>query len=240
MPILFEPRTIQDGCTLDRKKIEIWIGDLSQDLPTNHMAYLDETERLRLDRLQFPTHKHRFMMSRVYAKTILGAYLDISPCDITFDYHTQGKPYLAHAPELMWNMSHSENKVCIAVGKETPVGIDISYFSYRRYIALAKALFDLPRHCEAAQQPWQPPFSEDTVTHLQNTIVYYQPYLFFQCFTQHEAYLKACGLGLYSPVRERIDWNWKYDIFMPEVLCIGTLCYKPSVDHVYYYELSFK
>ena len=220
---LFTPRVLQDGCILEPKKIEVWVGDLSQAIPKNHITYLDDTERLRLERLQFPIHKHRFIMSRIYVKTILSAYLDMSPCDITFDYHTQGKPYVAHAPELMWNMSHTENRVCIAVGKETPLGIDISYFSYRRYIALAKSLFP-----------------EEKVLDLNNTIMYCQPYRFFQYFTQHEAYLKACGLGLYSPLSERIDWDWKYDIFMPEVLCVGTLCYKPSVEYVYHYEFSFK
>jgi 4'-phosphopantetheinyl transferase len=84
-----------------------------------------------------------------------------------------GKPFMPEGP--YFNLSHSENFVCLAVSSDSPVGIDIEFLRDEDFQALARTAF----HPEEREFFLRKPDAER----------------FFMIWTLKESYMKMRGLG---------------------------------------------
>jgi 4'-phosphopantetheinyl transferase len=174
---------LQDG------EVHVWLVDL--DEAASALAQLegtlteDELERTR--RFRFEHHRRQYITSRGMLRRLLGHYLAEAPDQIRFSYGPQGKPYLAGSstPKLFFNLAHSHKLALYAFSTGMDLGIDMEYMQpiedaaqiVWHYFSLreARAYFSLP-------QPEQKQLA------------------FFQAWTRKEAFLKATGEGLATPL----------------------------------------
>ncbi len=169
--------------TLDRN-IHIWSIDLQQDRPQIDAfnQLLNDSERHRAAKFINPLHRDRWIVARGYLRQILSQYTDPSPAQIVFSYARQGKPSIDHSP-LQFNLSHSHNLAVCAVSGKYPVGVDIEQIHPIAAAGLVDRFFST---------------REQAIFHA--LPVDLQQAAFFHAWTQKEAYLKACGTGLSTPL----------------------------------------
>lgn len=212
---------------LHAEKIDIWQFSL-QNQPEIAMSLLNNEEQARARRFYFPRHQRRFTVARAMIRTILGHYLGEKPEHISFEYNKQGKPMVAHYSSIEFNLAHSGELALLAVGQNYPLGIDLEFFSARPYE-------DIGRHL----------FSPEEIKELSRQTQEIKPLVFFNIWSQKEAFIKACGLGLSYPTEQftvpvlSTSQTDIYDAlhqehrkmisFMPEIACSAALCYNPAV-----------
>jgi 4'-phosphopantetheinyl transferase len=151
------------------------------------LTMMSPDERTRRDRFVFSKDRHQYLVSRGFVRTLLARYAGIRPEECVFVVNRYGKPALRRcgsaAPDLRFNLSHTNGLVALAVTAGREVGLDIEEHtrarvdvSVRRFFSAAEisALEELP---EADQRS-----------------------RFFDYWTLKEAYVKARGLGLSLPL----------------------------------------
>ncbi|WP_419420939.1 4'-phosphopantetheinyl transferase family protein [Legionella sp. D16C41] len=180
---LFEAMSIND-CQLSPNRIDIWQFPLTH-APCAMEAILNEEELTRAKRFYFPKHQRRFAVARMMLRFILSRYLPIAPEAINFSYNHYGKPSVANDQQLEFNISHSDELAILAIGQNSPLGIDVEFFSARPYQGIAKHLFSNQEQEQLAQLP-----------------NYFKPLAFFTIWSQKEAFIKTCGLGLSYPTEQ--------------------------------------
>ncbi len=219
-----------DNCILNEARIDLWQFSLTEDL-ANAEKILNEEELARANRFYFSQHKRRFSTARATLRIILARYLNTSPARLEFSYNYYGKPKVVNSSRLQFNLSHTGDLAILAIGKGFPMGVDIEKFSSRDYKELAQHSFSPQEYEEFLKVP--PAL---------------QPATFFHIWSQKEAFIKACGLGLSYPTK---DFNvptlmptkqlvndpvnnmtWQLRSFMPHIACCGALCYHPTVREI--------
>lgn len=172
--------------------IHIW--DVNLDRPSAEIdrlsRCLDERERHRAAKFINPTHGDRWRVARGYLRQILSQYLDLAPENIVFSYGEQGKPAILGSSgcanegnPIQFNLSHSRDRAVYAITAKYPIGIDIEYIHPLPAAELVERFFS-PAEC--------------AIFHALPAAI--QPAAFFHAWTQKEAYLKACGTGLTTPL----------------------------------------
>lgn len=156
--------------------------NLAVDFPST--AVLSQEERDRAARFLIADHRRRFIAAHIQLRQVLAGFARCAPADLIFAAAPHGKPYLSAAPNLRFNLSHSQDAALLAVRAGQEVGVDIEWARAntdyetiaRRFFspAEAAALFSLPPGEQAAA--------------------------FLACWTRKEAYIKARGLGLAIPL----------------------------------------
>lgn len=138
------------------------------------------TEHARAGRLVFAADRLRQLHSRGLLRLLLGASLGHPPHSLRFIANPHGKPALADAPELHFNLSHCHDRALIGLTRAAPIGVDVERI---RPLADRDALIT---HCfSPAEQAWlagRPASSREPD--------------FFRIWTAKEAVLKALGSGL--------------------------------------------
>jgi 4'-phosphopantetheinyl transferase len=169
--------------------VDVWrIALASRDADAErHWEPLSSDERERASRFRFEPDRCRFVSARAAMRAILGRYLDTPAVFLQFGYGHSGKPHLeapAHGRTLSFNLSHSHELALLAVCRERPLGVDIEWMSRPTDIKeLAARMFAagerdaLERLADAGQVEG-----------------------FFNCWTRKEAYVKATGDGLATPL----------------------------------------
>lgn len=99
-----------------------------------------------------------------------------------------GKPYLKEYPKLHFNLSHSGDYVCCAVGK-APVGVDL-----QKYTAIRHGLSERF-------------FTKGDNKLLENAKPEEKEALFFRIWSIRESYVKLTGKGLKGFSDFTIDWE---------------------------------
>jgi 4'-phosphopantetheinyl transferase len=147
----------------------------------------DEVERV--DRFVQPEDALRFVIGRALARTMLSEYAEIAPRDWPLVIDDHRRPQLGTlpegAPDLRFNLSHTEGLVACAVAIGREVGIDVEHVGRR-------VLHDVPERF----------FSAREVADLRSLPDDEQAMVFFDYWTLKEAYIKARGLGLALPLRQ--------------------------------------
>jgi 4'-phosphopantetheinyl transferase len=215
--------------TLPPDEVHVWFVHLAVDAHTiaELIASLPYEEQQRAYSFRSESARTQFVVTRSALRSILSAYLDVSPLRLTFIHGPQGKPALANWGWLHFNVTHSYDVALIAVTRRSEVGVDVErlrpfandlemaqrYFSPRE-TELLRALTG-PRRCEA----------------------------FFHAWTRKEAFLKASGKGLsYGLERvevtllpeeeprfvridgcERMAAQWSLRHLTPALGCVGAL-----------------
>jgi 4'-phosphopantetheinyl transferase len=126
-------------------------------------------------------------VGRGLLRELLGKYHRQEPAGLEFSYGPYGKPSLSGANAssgLSFNLAHSGNLAVLAISKERNLGIDIEL------IKPESSGDDIARRYFSAREATEllalPP--EERIE------------AFFHCWTRKEAYLKATGMGLQTPL----------------------------------------
>ena len=181
---------------LSPRQVHIWSAELDQFTADRSALYslLSPDEQARAARFHFEQDRHRFIAGRGLLRTLLSRYLAIPPPQIQFNYGPQGKPELKGlppaAPQVTFNLSHSQGFALYAVTCDRPIGIDVEQIRPTEVLQLAQRFFARREYdAIAALEPPQ------------------QQRAFFQYWTCKEAYLKAIGAGLGGLSDVEIAWG---------------------------------
>jgi 4'-phosphopantetheinyl transferase len=144
---------------------------------------LDTEERARAERYRFEEDRHRSIVARGTVRRLLGRRLGRDPRDLRFVEGPQGKPALIGG-ELEFNVSHSGDRVAIAIAEGGPIGVDIEVEQPRMtdLVVLARRYFSPGEALAVEKAAEQAPDQA-------------MP-LFFTIWTAKEAVIKAVGGGL--------------------------------------------
>jgi 4'-phosphopantetheinyl transferase len=177
---------------LSERDIHVWSTNLdlvgTASLKENRQqidrfaGFLSPEERQRAAKFINPLHGDRWIVARGYLRQILSRYLDLSPAEIAFTYSDRGKPALCGS-QIQFNLSHSHDRAVYGVSAKDPIGIDIEY------------IHPLPA-ADLVDRFFSP--AEQAIFH--SLPIDSQQAAFFHAWVQKEAYLKACGTGLSTPL----------------------------------------
>ncbi len=169
---------------------EVHVWCVALEVPPEATAALNETlgegERLRSARRHSARERQRFIVAHGALRELLGGYLGVEPGAVRFVHNAFGKPALSPAfgSRLRFNLSHSAGLALIAVAVDADVGIDVECVRWHRdYDEIARHFFSA---AELAQ-----------LEALEGDL---RARAFFACWTKKEAYVKACGEGLTTPL----------------------------------------
>jgi 4'-phosphopantetheinyl transferase len=144
---------------------------------------LDAGEQARANRFKVDPPRQAFIATRAALRRLLGERLGIAPEAVAISYGPSGKPFLA-GESLSFNLSHADDLAAYAFVQDCDAGIDIEA---RRTVpdweGIAKHFF-APAECEALGRMEPSPGAE----------------AFLHCWTRKEAYVKAVGSGLSTPL----------------------------------------
>jgi 4'-phosphopantetheinyl transferase len=145
----------------------------------------DEVHRAR--RFLRAEDEARFVIGRALARTMLSAFAPVGPRAWTFVIDEHGRPVLATlpdgAPDLRFNLTHTDGLIACAVTIGREVGVDAENISRTLTHDVAERFFS-PRE----------------VADLHALPVADQAVVFFDYWTLKESYIKARGLGLALPL----------------------------------------
>jgi 4'-phosphopantetheinyl transferase len=161
-----------------RPTCEVWWATLS-DVRPEHVALLDPVERARRERYLRAEDRDRFTLGVAITRLVLGRLLDVPPervpltraCRECGEPH--GPPAVAGGPHL--SVSHSGDRVALALAAGGPVGVDVEESS--RHLE-----HDIARHVLSPGE-----------TAAGDLIAYW---------TRKEAIIKATGDGLRAPMTD--------------------------------------
>ncbi len=143
---------------------------------------LTHPERERIDGLRHERARDRALVARALLRLELAERLACRPELVEFSYGPQGKPALAGDDAWHFNLSHSHDRVVLAITRGAPVGVDVEFRHRRARIdALARHWFGDAERAELAG------LDEER-----------QRYRFFQLWTLKEAVTKGLGVSLWS------------------------------------------
>jgi 4'-phosphopantetheinyl transferase len=169
-------------------EIHLWLIDLNAGnrCIQTLLTYLSDDEMERASRLRIPKMQNHFTVARGVMRKILGESLSADPRSLDFIYGPHGKPELKnpdHA-EVHFNLSHSSDLGFLAINSTYPIGVDIETIRPGRpFLKLAERFFSVMESGALKSLP------EDEVMEA-----------FYSCWTRKEAYLKAIGTGLATPL----------------------------------------
>jgi 4'-phosphopantetheinyl transferase len=152
-------------------------------------------ERRRAAAFSDPQLAALYRTARSGLRLVLAAYLQADPRWLTFRSTANGKPALAGCAarqRLHFNLSHSGQRIAVAVSRGGIVGVDIE-----RVRSVAKAPLLAARF-----------FGEEERALLAAVDPLTYPCAFFRLWTLKEAFVKASGLGLARRLDSfALDWR---------------------------------
>jgi 4'-phosphopantetheinyl transferase len=162
---------------------------------TAYESLLSDDECVRAERFFQRADRARFVIGRALARTMLSCYAHVPAHDWPFVIDEHGRPQLASrpsgAPDLRFNLTHTDGLVACAITIGREVGIDVEDIRRPLTHEVPERFFS-PR--EVADLRALPKRDQDTV--------------FFDYWTLKEAYIKARGLGLALPLRHFTFVRW--------------------------------
>lgn len=124
-------------------------------------------------------HK-RYVIVHGLLRTILSETVNEPPKKLNINKTGQGKPYLTEYPELAFNLSHTEDTMVIAVGKNCRLGVDIE---------TCKPRVNLPALVDKC-------FAEVEAVWWRKLPETEKNREFYRFWTRKEAFVKATGHGI--------------------------------------------
>jgi 4'-phosphopantetheinyl transferase len=161
------------------------------DQPASTVRRLGESlaldERERAGRFHFDRDRDRFIVGRGALRALLGRYLGMEPGRVAFRYGPQGKPALAEGAgtsPLQFNLAHSQGLALLAIAEGRQIGIDVEVIRPVSEVDQLVGRFFSPRECAEFRRVAE---GERLAS-------------FYRGWTRKEAYLKATGEGLATPL----------------------------------------
>ncbi len=176
-------------CILTNHDIDLWCVMLKSRFKNidKFWQVVSPHERDRACRFHFVRHRERFIICRGLLRILLSFYTGIQPDSQEFTYGKYGKPALRGdlaGNQIHFNVSHSRECILIAITKIAPVGVDVEY------------VLRNSDHQNIAKRFFSPAEWENLccLPHDQRREAFYN------CWTRKEAYIKAIGSGLSTPL----------------------------------------
>lgn len=171
-------------------EVHVWCINLKEASTQRQLLWdlLASDERERAMRFRFQPDRDRFTVTRGCLRILLSHYVGSAPAALQFCYGTYGKPALQSTTEkkLSFNVSHSHDWALIAVGQGQPVGIDLEQVQ--------------------PDYPWDTVLDHVLSPHeqaiLQELPMTARCSAFFKIWTCKEAFVKATGNGLSTPLTQ--------------------------------------
>ena len=198
-------------------EVHVWCSTFeSHAASDDQRVVLSDDERARADGFVQRRDRDWFVARRATLRRLLGRYLGIEAAAVRLVTGPRGKPVLANPSSrgpLAFNVAHSHGLVLYAMTSGRRVGVDVELL---RQIAEIDAIG--VRH-----------FSAVAHARLQSAAPASRAALFFELWTQHEAALKARGLGLEEPGEADIDAiglddEWPIRALAPAPGFVGAVC----------------
>lgn len=147
-------------------------------------AGLDAAELRRAADFVFARDRARYIGAHAGMRSVLGSLLGVKPAAVMIALNETGKPCLAgpFSSHLHFNLSHSHDMAALAVAADHPVGLDIERIRPMAFDTI-ETFFTPGEQAALARLP-----PEYRLTGLYNA------------WTRKEAYTKAIGLGLDTPL----------------------------------------
>ena len=166
-------------------------------------ACLSTEELARAERFKVEAARRQFLISHCLLRTTLSRYLRTDACSIRYRYGKHGKPHLAvpDLHDLTFNLSHSADRLLIAVRHGPEVGVDIELIR-----EINKPL-QLAGHFMSGDEAQQLARLTDPAL---------QRELFFSLWTRKEAYIKALGKGFFHALNETDMRELAPGIYLPD------------------------
>jgi len=142
-------------------------------------SLLADEELARAAKFFKPKDAESFILCRGLLRRVLGEVLETDPSALSFSRNGHGKPFLENT-KLEFNVSHSRDRLLIAVTSGRPVGVDIEF---RRGSI----------NMDAIAERWFAPAEREFFQTLEN-----QEVGFFDIWAKKEAYVKALGIGIFK------------------------------------------
>ena len=183
----------EGGVELGADEVHVWWMALATPAwPHEELAsWLDTGERTRAARFHLDVHRSRYIAAHGQMRALLGAYLGIAPEGLTFTREERGKPRLAAAPaietaapDLGFNLSHSDEQGLLAIARTMTLGADI----------------EVQRHLPDLEALARSRFTPSELQDLHALPESRRHDGFFAAWTRKEAYVKALGTGLSEPL----------------------------------------
>jgi len=180
---------------------------LSEGREEKFMAWLNDEERARHTRFMFPHSKREFLSGRALIRGVLGSILSRAPESLDFIFNADGKPALKGIDTpLKFNLTHTRGLVALALHSSLQIGVDAEVIDTERADPnLAKRFFSV----HETRHLWK---FEDSAYAAE----------FYRIWTMKEAYIKARGTGMRTPLDQffilPIESDGRYAInFEPDV-----------------------
>jgi len=167
---------------MNTETIQIWHGNIAADNIhyQNYWRVLDAGEQAHAERIKNDLLHKRFVESHGRLRNVLAQTLNEPPEQLNIKKTDHGKPYLADTPELVFNLSHSESIMVIAVAWNCQLGVDIECCKSRGSLA------GLVDKC----------FAEEEIAYWNNLPEDQKVTEFYRFWTRKEAFVKATGRGI--------------------------------------------
>ena len=163
-------------------EVHVWLVQIDK-VPEDRLPPPTPGELARAARLQSGVLQRRYLRSHRAMRAILHS---LTPAELVFAVNEQGKPYLASAPRLKFNLSRSKSMAAVAVALDIEVGVDIERLHpLTDYLGIAERFLPPSAAAEFAAV-----FEPDRERE------------FYRRWTRTEAMLKATGEGLYGAGKE--------------------------------------
>lgn len=164
-----------------KKSIAIWnirLPDHRRDVSACR-SLLTAEELDRAAKFLNPDDADGFILGRGLLRRILADCMNSDPSALRFNRNAQGKPFLENGG-LEFNVSHSRDRLLIAVTAGRAVGVDIEFRREGLNMrSIAKRWF----------APEEQAFFENRADPAEG---------FFEIWAKKEAYVKALGVGIYK------------------------------------------
>jgi 4'-phosphopantetheinyl transferase len=172
--------------------VRVWFTDLDQQQSDiAQLSWLSKSEQIRAARLKSLLERQRYLAGRVFIRRVLSNLTGVAPENVEIIIDQCGKPCLTlpavagHLPSgslLKFNVSHSENFLCIATALGCDVGVDIEVVNPDLdVLAISEACLD----SEDTHRVWCSFPGERSL-------------VFYRRWTQKEAFAKMMGHGVSS------------------------------------------
>jgi len=124
------PHSAWEPLNLPENQLHVWFANL--DIEFEELSHLESTltfdERARASRFHFLKDRHRFVSGRGILRQILSRYLNRDARALELGYGPYGKPFLrsdSGAPELRFNLAHSQGMALYGITRNRDVGVDL-------------------------------------------------------------------------------------------------------------------
>lgn len=173
---------------LHTQQIDLWctfpneISDAT--LLETYRLLLSPEELQRQQRFHFAKHRHRYLLTRALARTVLSRYTAIPAEQLLFQLNAYNKPFIAHHP-ISFNITHTDELIILGVTRDNALGIDTENKNREITTELAEYSFASEEAADFLAQPLEQ-----------------RQQRFFEYWTLKESYIKARGMGLSIPLQE--------------------------------------